>query len=86
MTEAAIFADRIAIDEEIVRLESHIAQLAELLEHEEPIGRRCDFLLQEMNREANTIGGKGNDLRVSKWVIEIKATLEKIREQIQNIE
>lgn len=86
LTEAAIFADRIAIDEEIVRLESHIAQLAELLEQEEPIGRRCDFLLQEMNREANTIGGKGNDLQVSKWVIELKATLEKIREQIQNIE
>lgn len=86
LTEVAIFADKVAIDEEIVRLKSHIAQFSELLEKSEPVGRKCDFLLQEMNREVNTIGSKGNDILVSKIVVELKAILEKIREQIQNIE
>lgn len=86
LTEVAIFADKVAIDEEIVRLKSHIAQFLGLLEKSEPVGRKCDFLLQEMNREVNTIGSKGNDILVSKIVVELKAILEKIREQIQNIE
>lgn len=86
LTEVAIFADKVAIDEEIVRFKSHIAQFLELLEKSEPVGRKCDFLLQEMNREVNTIGSKGNDILVSKIVVELKAILEKIREQIQNIE
>lgn len=86
LTEAAVFADKIAIDEELVRLKSHIAQFYELLEQKEPVGRKCDFLLQEMNREANTVGSKGNDIEVSKMVVELKSVLEKIRQQIQNIE
>lgn len=86
LTEAAVFADKIAIDEELVRLKSHIAQFRELLAQDEPVGRKCDFLLQEMNREANTIGSKGNDIEVSKMVVELKSVLEKIRQQIQNIE
>lgn len=86
LTEVAIFADKVVIDEEIVRLKSHIAQFFGLLEKNEPVGRKCDFLLQEMNREVNTIGSKGNDILVSKIVVELKAILEKIREQIQNIE
>ena len=86
LTEAAIFADRIAVDEEAVRLRSHLAQLDSLLAGGGAIGRKLDFLLQEMNREANTIGSKGNDLEQARTVVEIKAELEKIREQIQNIE
>ena len=86
ITEAAIFADRIAVDEETVRLRSHLAQLDSLLTAGSPVGRKLDFLLQEMNREANTIGSKGNDLEQARNVVEIKAELEKIREQIQNIE
>ena len=86
VTEAAIFADKIAVDEETVRLRSHLAQLDSLLAAGGPIGRKLDFLLQEMNREANTIGSKGNDLEQARNVVEIKAELEKIREQIQNIE
>ncbi len=85
LTEAAIFADRIAVDEETVRLRSHLAQLDSLLAGGGAIGRKLDFLLQEMNREANTIGSKGNDLEQARTVVEIKAELEKIREQIQNI-
>lgn len=84
--EIAIFADRCSIDEELVRLESHIGQFRETLEIDKPVGRKLDFLLQEMNRETNTIGSKANDLSVSKKVVEIKSELEKIREQIQNIE
>ena len=83
LTEAAIFADRIAVDEETVRLRSHLAQLDSLLAGGGAIGRKLDFLLQEMNREANTIGSKGNDLEQARTVVEIKAELEKIREQIQ---
>lgn len=86
LTEAAIFADKIAVDEETVRLRSHFAQFETLLVANEPIGRKLDFLLQEMNREANTIGSKANDLEQARSVVEIKAELEKIREQIQNIE
>lgn len=86
LTEAAIFADKVAVDEETVRLRSHLKQLDDLLNAGGPIGRKLDFLLQEMNREANTIGSKGNDLEMTQYVVEIKAELEKIREQIQNIE
>ena len=86
VTEAALFADKIAVDEETVRLRSHLSQLEGLLSEGGAIGRKLDFLLQEMNREANTIGSKGNDLAQARNVVEIKAELEKIREQIQNIE
>ena len=86
LTEAAIFADKVAVDEETVRLRSHMSQLDKLLTDGGAIGRKLDFLLQEMNREANTIGSKGNDIEQAHHVVEIKAELEKIREQIQNIE
>ncbi len=86
LTEAAIFADKVAVDEETVRLRSHLSQLDTMLDAKEPIGRKLDFLMQEMNREANTIGSKGNDLEQARTVVEIKAELEKIREQMQNIE
>ena len=84
--EAAIFADRVAVDEETVRLRSHLAQFGRLLEAGEPVGRKLDFLVQEMNREANTIGSKAQDVAVTGLVVEIKSEIEKIREQIQNIE
>ncbi len=86
LTEAAIFADKVAVDEETVRLRSHLDQLESLLSGGGAIGRKLDFLLQEMNREANTIGSKGNDIEQARHVVDIKAELEKIREQIQNIE
>lgn len=86
LTEAAIFADKVAVDEETVRLRSHISQLREFLNADEPIGRKLDFLVQEMNRESNTIGSKAQDVEIAKWVIAIKAEVEKIREQVQNIE
>ncbi len=86
LTEAAIFADKIAVDEETVRLHSHIAQFKEMLKSGEPIGRKLDFLVQELNREVNTIGSKANDLEVTSIVVDIKAEIEKIREQVQNIE
>ena len=86
LTEAAIFADKVAIDEELVRLKSHIAQLRDMLDSVEPVGRKIDFLLQELNREANTIGSKGNDAEMAKVTVELKAEIEKIREQAQNIE
>lgn len=85
-TEVAIFADRCSIDEEIVRLGSHINQLRETLALSQPVGRKLDFLVQEMNREINTIGSKANDLVIARHVVELKSELEKIREQIQNIE
>ena len=84
--EIAIFADKAAIDEEIIRLKSHIKHLRETLELSEPIGRKLDFIMQEMNREANTIASKSTDLDITNNVIDIKNTLEKIREQVQNIE
>ena len=86
LTEAAIFADKVAINEETVRLKSHIEQLRELILSEEPVGRKIDFLVQEFNREANTIGSKGHDTEMSKIIVELKAEIEKIREQAQNIE
>lgn len=86
LTEAAIFADKVCVDEETVRLRSHLDQLAALLQGGGAIGRKLDFLLQEMNRESNTIGSKCNDLELTRYVVEIKSELEKIREQIQNIE
>ncbi len=86
LTEVAIFADKIAVDEETVRLKSHISQLKALLEAGGPIGRKLDFIVQEMNREANTIGSKAQDIEITRTVLDIKAEIEKIREQIQNIE
>ncbi len=86
LTEAAIFAERIAVDEETVRLRSHVEQFRSILDSAEPVGRRLDFLVQEMNREANTIGSKIQDIAVTRTVVAIKADIEKIREQIQNIE
>ena len=86
LQEAAIYADRIAVDEETVRLRSHLAQLGDMLTKGGAIGRKLDFLLQELNRETNTIGSKCNDLELSNIVVEMKAELEKIREQTQNIE
>lgn len=85
-TEIAFFADKSSIDEEIVRLNSHINQFYDILEEDGPIGRKIDFLIQELNREINTIGSKANDIIISKNVVEVKSELEKIREQIQNIE
>lgn len=86
LTEAAIFADKIAVAEETVRLRSHISQFRTFLEAEVPIGKKMDFLIQEFNREANTIGSKGQDVEIARRVVDIKAEIEKIREQIQNIE
>jgi len=85
-TEVAIFADRAAIDEEIVRLNTHLIHFRELLEADEPVGRKMDFLVQEMNRECNTIGSKANDAELTSIVLLCKAEIEKLREQIQNIE
>ena len=84
--EIAIFADRCSIDEEIVRLGSHLSQMREALNIQQPIGRKLDFLIQEMNREINTIGSKANDLAITRNVVEIKSEIEKMREQVQNIE
>ena len=86
LTEAAIFADKVAVDEETVRLRSHLEQMDEMLSGNGGIGRKLDFLLQEMNREANTTGSKCSDVKVARIVVDIKAELEKIREQTQNIE
>ena len=86
LTEAAIFADKVAVAEETVRLRSHFDQLKAFLSAEEPSGRKMDFLVQEMNREANTIGSKASDSKIAYMVVDIKAEIEKIREQIQNIE
>jgi len=84
--EVAMFADKCAIDEEVVRLKSHMLQMTEILDLKEPVGRKLDFLVQEMNREANTIGSKSNDIVITKNMLEIKSEIEKIREQVQNIE
>lgn len=86
LTEAAIFADKIAVDEETVRLRSHISQLRSLTNGESPAGRKMDFLIQELNREANTIGSKCQNADIAHVVVELKAEIEKIREQIQNVE
>ena len=84
--EVAIFADKVAIDEEVIRLKSHIGQMRKTLNLEEPVGRKLDFIVQEMNRETNTIGSKANDINITNIVIDIKNLIEKIREQVQNIE
>ena len=86
ITETAIFADRVAVDEETVRLRSHIGQLTGLLNEGGAVGRKLDFIVQEMNRETNTIGSKAQNLEISQTVVDIKSEIEKIREQIQNIE
>ncbi len=86
LTEAAIFSEKIAVDEETVRLRSHISQFRTLLETESIVGRKLDFLVQEMNREANTTGSKAQNIDITRTVIDIKSEIEKIREQIQNIE
>ena len=86
LTEAAIYADKVAVDEETVRLRSHVAQLRTMLESEEPMGRKMDFLIQEVNREANTIGSKCNDVAIARVVVDLKAEVEKMREQVQNVE
>lgn len=86
LTEVAVFADKVAVDEETVRLRSHIRQLRQLSESEEPVGRKIDFLVQEMNREANTIGSKSVNSKIAYLVVDMKSEIEKIREQIQNVE
>lgn len=86
LTEAAIFADKVAVDEETVRLRSHLSQLREMMAGGEPVGRKLDFLIQEVNRESNTIGSKCSDVQIARDVVELKAEIEKIREQVQNIE
>ncbi len=86
LTECAIFADKIAIDEELARLESHFAAFDEICRGSEPAGRKLDFLMQEMNRETNTIGSKSNHAQIARLVVNMKCELEKIREQIQNVE
>ena len=86
LTEAAIYADKVAVDEETVRLKSHLSQLRQMLSQGGAVGRKLDFLIQEFNREANTIGSKCNDIETTRYVVDIKAEIEKIREQVQNIE
>lgn len=86
LTETAVFADKIAVAEETVRLRSHIDQLKVLLDADEPVGRKLDFIVQEMNRETNTIGSKAQDIEIAHTVVDMKSEIEKIREQIQNIE
>ena len=86
LTEVAVFADKVAVDEETVRLRSHFQQLEKLIDSQEPVGRKIDFLVQEMNREANTIGSKSVNSKIAYLVVDIKALIEKIREQVQNVE
>lgn len=86
LTEVAVFADKVAVAEETVRLRSHFEQLSEFLEYDQPVGRKIDFIIQEMNREANTIGSKVQDATLAHKVVDIKSEIEKIREQVQNIE
>ena len=86
ITEAAIFADKIAVDEELVRLRSHVTAFEKTMKANEPIGKKLDFIVQEMNREANTTGSKCNNAEITSHVVEMKSIIEKIREQIQNIE
>jgi uncharacterized protein (TIGR00255 family) len=86
LSETAVFADKVAVAEETVRLRSHIDQMRAMLAGDEPVGRKLDFLVQEMNREANTTGSKAQDIDIAHTVVDIKAEIEKIREQIQNIE
>ena len=86
LTEAALYADKVAVDEETVRLRSHVSQLRTMLESDEPMGRKMDFLIQEVNRESNTIGSKCSDVAIAQVVVDLKAEVEKMREQVQNVE
>ena len=86
LTEAAIYADKVAVDEETVRLRSHVSQLRTMFASDEPMGRKMDFLIQEVNRESNTIGSKCNDVAIAQVVVGLKAEVEKMREQVQNVE
>jgi len=86
LTEVAIFAEKSSVDEEIVRFNSHLDQFIDTMEEREPVGRKLDFLVQELNREINTIGSKAGDIKIGGLVVDIKSELEKIREQVQNIE
>ncbi len=86
LTEAAIFADKASIDEELVRLASHISAFRDIIKNEDAVGRKLDFLVQEINRETNTIGSKSQDTKIAHLVVDVKSTIEKIREQIQNLE
>ena len=86
LTEVGIMADRVCINEELVRLKSHFVELDDILAQDEPVGRKLDFLVQELNRETNTIGSKANDKDITKLVVEMKSEIEKLREQIQNVE
>ena len=86
LTEAAIYADKVAVDEETVRLRSHVSQLRTMLQSDEPMGRKMDFLIQEVNRESNTIGSKCSDVAIAQVVVGLKAEVEKMREQVQNVE
>ena len=86
LTEVAVFADKVAVDEETVRLRSHFRQLEKLMNSDDPVGRKIDFLVQEMNREANTIGSKSVNSKIAYMVVDIKSEIEKIREQVQNVE
>ena len=86
LTEAAIYADKVAVDEETVRLRSHVSQLRTMVASDEPMGRKMDFLIQEVNRESNTIGSKCNDVAIAQVVVGLKAEVEKMREQVQNVE
>lgn len=86
VTEAAIFADKVAVDEETVRLKSHVKEFLNAIKTDKPIGKKLDFIVQEMNREANTIGSKASDIEICSYVVEIKSEIEKVREQIQNVE
>lgn len=86
LTEAAVYADKVAVDEETVRLRSHVSQLRAMLQSDEPMGRKMDFLIQEVNRESNTIGSKCNDVGIAQVVVGLKSEVEKMREQVQNVE
>ena len=86
LMEAAVYADKVAVDEETVRLRSHVSQLRAMLESDQPMGRKLDFLIQEINRESNTIGSKCNDVAIAQVVVGLKAEVEKMREQVQNVE
>ena len=86
LQEVAIYADKVAVAEETVRLRSHISQLRDFISSDDAVGRKLDFLIQEINRETNTIGSKCNDVKIARKVVDVKAEIEKIREQIQNIE
>ena len=86
LTESAIYADRVAIDEEMVRLDCHFAAFKDILNENVPVGRKLDFLLQEINREINTTGSKCNNAVIAQYVVDVKCILEKVREQLQNLE